>query len=75
MAFVGEIKLIPYDDIPVGFLECNGQSLKVSDYKKLFMMIGTKYGKPDEVHFCLPNLQAPKGMIYCIAFDGDVPEI
>ena len=77
MTAIGEIKLFPYDDVPSGYLKCDGRSLKVKEYPKLFMMIGTKYGKADEVHFTLPDMKnsTPKGMIYCIAFEGEIPNI
>lgn len=77
MANIGEIKLLPYDDVPIGYLECRGQSLKVNEYPKLYMMLGGKYGKVDEMHFCLPNLEnkLPEGMKYCIAFSGDIPKL
>lgn len=77
MAIIGEIKLFTYDDVPVGFLECCGQSLKVHDYPKLYMMIGAKYGREDELHFNLPDLRdsTPSGMTYCIATHGEIPKI
>lgn len=74
---LGEIKLIPYDDIPVGWLRCSGQALYINKYPKLYMLIGTKFGKGGEFHFKLPDLTelAPKGMIYCITTQGNLPKI
>lgn len=75
MVNIGEIKLFTYDDIPVGFLECDGRKLEKSKYPKLYMMIGSKYGDCEERYFCLPNLKdtTPKGMKNCIAYKGDIP--
>lgn len=77
MQNVGEIKLLAYDDVPCGYLECCGQQLEIVKYPKLYMMIGKKYGKSDDRHFRLPDLEkeAPDGMMYCIAYMGEVPKI
>ncbi|MEA1974738.1 MAG: phage tail protein [Bacillota bacterium] len=74
---IGEIKLFPFDDIPDGWLKCSGQSLHVSDYSKLYMLIGTKFGKGNDTEFNLPNLSkvTPKKMVYCIAIKGILPDI
>lgn len=53
---LGEIKLIPYDDVPVGWLRCEGQSLQINKYPKLYMLLGTKFGKEGEFEFRLPDL-------------------
>lgn len=73
---IGEIRLIAYDDIPEGFLKCEGQSLEVNKYPKLYMMIGTKFGQDGEFTFTLPDLRekAPQGLAYCIAIEGHIPK-
>lgn len=77
MVNIGEIKLFTYDDIPIGYLECDGSKLEKSKYPRLYMMIGNKYGNCDEKFFYLPNLNdtTPTGMTYCIAYDGKIPNI
>lgn len=77
MVNIGEIKLFTYDDIPVGFLECDGRKLEKSSYPKLYMMIGDKYGDCEDHFFYLPNLKdtTPKGMKSCIAYKGEIPSI
>ncbi len=77
MQNVGEIRLFAYDDIPSDYLECNGTLLEMNKYPKLYMMIGKKYGKSDKTHFSLPDLRhdVPKGMMYCIAYNGELPKI
>lgn len=54
--FVGEIRLFPYNFAPVGWLDCNGQLLQISEYEVLFNLIGTTYGGDGVVTFLLPNL-------------------
>ena len=75
--FVGEIRLFPYGKIPVGWLRCDGQSLHISKYPKLYMLIGTTFGKEGEYYFSLPNLLdiTPQDLTYCIAIEGIVPQI
>lgn len=77
MANIGEIKLFTYDDIPVGFLECDGRKLEKSKYPKLYMMIGSKYGTCEEQYFCLPDLKDDTliDIKYCIAYIGEIPSI
>lgn len=74
---LGEIKLIPYADIPTGWLSCNGQLVNINKYPKLYMLIGTKFGKEGAHKFRLPNLTevTPKDLTYCIATEGELPKI
>ena len=74
---LGEIKLFPYDDVPEDFLRCSGQALHINKYPKLYMLIGTKFGKGDEFQFKMPDLTkaAPKSLTYCIATEGKLPKI
>lgn len=74
---IGEIKLFPYNDIPQGFLRCEGQSLHIRNYPKLYMLIGTQFGKEGEILFKLPDLREyePKNLKYCIAVEGELPII
>lgn len=74
---LGEIKLIAWDDIPVGWMRCEGQSLEMNKYPKLYMMIGSKFGQEGQFNFSLPDLRdkAPPGLVYCIATEGSIPRI
>ncbi len=74
---IGEIKLLPYDDVPEGFLRCKGQALPINKYPKLYMLIGTKFGKDGAFGFKLPDLTeaSPQSLVYCMATQGEVPEI
>lgn len=74
---LGEIRLIAYDDLPVGWMKCEGQSLEINRYPLLYMIMGTKFGQEGKYQFSLPDLRgkAPPGLIYCIATEGHIPEI
>lgn len=52
--------IIPFagnDNIPTGFLLCNGASISRGTYPDLFSVIGTTYGSVDGSHFNLPDLR------------------
>ena len=58
-------------NIPTGYLLCDGQEVSRNTYSELFAIIGTQYGAPtNNQNFKLPNLinRFPKG-----AGDGDNP--
>jgi microcystin-dependent protein len=42
-------------NLPVGWLECNGQSLSRSTYASLFSVLGTTYGAASGSTFNVPN--------------------
>lgn len=73
----GEIKLIPYDGVPVGWIKCKRRSLHINKYPKLYMLLGTNFGNEGEFQFRLPNLTeaTPKELTYCIATVGELPKI
>lgn len=52
----GSIITYPVNNIPSGFLECNGASLSKTTYANLFAKIGTTYGSTDTT-FKLPDLR------------------
>ena len=74
---LGEIKLLTADDVPPGWIKCEGQSLDVNAYPKLYMMLGTKFGRESKFTFRLPDLreQAPFGLAYYIAAEGELPKL
>lgn len=55
------------EDVPEGWLLCNGQSVSRSTYTKLFDKIGTTYGSDNTATFKLPNLKGRVVMGYCDA--------
>ncbi len=55
---VGEIKVYPANNVPEGYLECNGAPILRSEFPELFKVLGTLYGAGDGVNtFNLPDLR------------------
>jgi microcystin-dependent protein len=54
---LGTITLFAGDYSPIGFKNCNGQSLAISQYTNLYELIGNTYGG-NSTSFNLPNLNA-----------------
>ncbi len=55
--FLGEIRVFGFNFAPRGWLQCNGQTLAISQYAALFSLLGTTYGGNGTSTFQLPNLQ------------------
>jgi microcystin-dependent protein len=55
--FVGEIRMAGFNFAPVGWAECNGQLLPISQNTALFSLLGTQFGGDGRSNFALPNLQ------------------
>ena len=53
---VGEIKLWSGENIPAGWLACNGQSLSVASYLPLYTVLGNLYGG-DSTTFYIPDMR------------------
>lgn len=75
--YIGEVALFPYqspNELPSGWLSCDGRSLAVSDYGPLYQVIGNRFGG-DSNNFNLPeyNSLGPEGLIYAIATTGKSP--
>ncbi|HEY9176494.1 MAG TPA: tail fiber protein [Flavipsychrobacter sp.] len=54
--YVGEIKAFAFNKIPKNWQPCNGQVLAVSEYQKLYALIGNRFGGNGQKTFALPNL-------------------
>jgi len=54
--FLGEIRMVGFNFVPLGWAQCNGQLLAISQYTALFSLIGTYYGGNGTSTFALPNL-------------------
>lgn len=61
-AFLGEIRLFPFDYAPENWAFCDGRSLNKLLYQKLYAVIGTTYGSDNDMEFKLPNLQGRVAM-------------
>jgi microcystin-dependent protein len=62
--FVSQIQLFGFNFAPVGWQQCNGQLLSISQNTALFSLLGTQFGGNGTSTFGLPNLQGavPMGM-------------
>lgn len=54
--YVGEIRLVPYNFAPVGWMFCQGQTLSIQENVVLFQLLGTTYGGDGQSTFQIPNL-------------------
>ena len=77
--FLGQITVFPYNFAPMGWADCAGQLLPISQYTALFSLLGTQYGGNGQTNFALPNLQGavpvgqgpqPGGSTYVIGETG-----
>ena len=41
---IGQIKLLPYDFEPSGWLFCDGRKLPIAEYDALFNLLGNTFG-------------------------------
>lgn len=55
-SFIGEIRAFPYNFVPQGWAECNGQSLPINQYQPLYSIIGKTYGG-DSQTFKIPDFR------------------
>jgi microcystin-dependent protein len=62
--FLGEIRMVGFNFAPIGWAQCAGQQLSVSQNTALFALLGTTYGGDGQRTFGLPNMQgrSPVGM-------------
>ncbi len=69
--FIGEIKLVSFSRIPVGWTRCDGRLLKISEHPILFELIGTNYGGDGVSTFAVPSLANN----HIIALNGITPNL
>jgi len=55
--FIGQIALFPYDFAPLGWADCQGQLLSITQNTALFSLLGTNFGGDGVRTFALPDLQ------------------
>ena len=60
--YVGEIRMAGFNFPPLGWAQCNGQTMSISQNTALFSLLGTYYGGNGTSTFGLPNLQASAPM-------------
>jgi microcystin-dependent protein len=61
-AFLGELKLTPYNFAPNGWAFCDGQLLSIAQNTALFALLGTTYGGNGQTTFALPDLRGRSPM-------------
>lgn len=55
--FLAEIRVFGCNFAPVGWAQCNGQILPISQNTALFSLLGVNYGGNGTSNFALPNFQ------------------
>lgn len=76
--FLGEIQLFSLNFAPMGWTQCSGQTLQISQNQALYSLLGTNYGGDGITNFQLPDLrgavpfQQPY-MMYYICISGVYP--
>ncbi len=69
---LGTIMAFGFQFQPRGWLKCDGQSVKISDYKNLYNLIGTTYGGDGKKYFMVPDLRG-RVPVHIGKEDGFVP--
>lgn len=60
-AICGEVRTMPINSVPTGWLSCDGSAISRTNYSKLFGIIGTTFGSGDgSTTFNLPNYNSGK---------------
>jgi hypothetical protein len=54
---IGEIKLFAGNFAPVGWMYCNGQTLKITENQVLYSLLGNSYGGDGIKTFQIPDLR------------------
>ncbi len=55
--YLGQIITVGFNFAPVGYLQCNGQLLPISQNEALYTLLGTMYGGDGVTTFGLPDLR------------------
>ena len=53
--YIGEVRIFGFEFAPMGWAQCNGQSMSAAQNRALYAILGNMYGG-DQVNFKLPNL-------------------
>jgi len=53
---LGEIRAFGFTFAPVGWAQCDGQLMQITQNTALFSLLGTTYGGDGRTTFALPNL-------------------
>jgi microcystin-dependent protein len=73
--YIGEIRLVGYEFVPIGWMACKGQLLPIQHHEALYSLLYTKFGGDGRTVFGLPNLTPPnENTHYVICVDGIYPQ-
>ena len=64
--FLGEIKLLSFENAPRNWAHCNGQLLPINQNQALFALLGTGFGGNGQTTFALPDMRGR-----CAMHDGN----
>ena len=73
-ATLAEIRLLAGAITPWEWFECSGQLLPLAQHTALRSLIGTTFGGDGTRTIALPDLPAPSGHRYILAYSGAYPE-
>jgi microcystin-dependent protein len=55
--FISEVRMFAFDFAPVGYANCDGQTITITDNPSLYSLIGTTFGGNGTTNFKLPDLR------------------
>ena len=55
--YVSEIRMFSFNWAPIGWSQCNGQSMPIQQNAALYSLIGTRFGGDGQNNFLLPDLR------------------
>jgi microcystin-dependent protein len=71
---LGEIRRFAADQIPDGWIACDGKVLSIAEHQPLFSLLGWRFGGDGWTTFRIPTLtSAPSPLEFAIAADGIYP--
>ncbi|MGZ5840092.1 MAG: phage tail protein [Croceibacterium sp.] len=72
---LGQVALFAFGFAPVGWLQCDGRLMAISQNTALFSLLATTYGGNGVTNFALPDLRpaGSQGPGYFIAIQGSYP--
>lgn len=60
--YVGELRIFPFNTVPAGWLQCQGQLLQIRLYAALYSLLGIQFGGDAVNTFALPDLRGRLGI-------------
>ena len=73
LPYIGMVKLVSRKFDSPGWFVCEGQTLPISQYDRLFSLIGTTYGGDGRTTFKLPDMRDPANPGHHKGFGSDQP--